>query len=351
MYKKIGIFLDAFLRSEKEQSILLENIIQLKKLNLPILLVSNSKNINQKIIKEVDYFFYDSNDLKFDKNYENYEILTHFKDFQYFRLSFSRPYIQRYGLSVMSNFYKSCSILSSLGFDAMIRFEWDIFFHEDDLVNIGKTIFEFKNKRLGKAYIPCQPATNPYGRGPFVEGLMWIVETKFFLENYPKITCEDDYDNFLIEKLKDRTFLTDSRFLYKTLIENNLKEKIVETDPDICKITKSRMSITSPSNYPKPCTNTTIKYLFKKFNEENKYILFSYNFAYVNPSDPNWEIINYKIKTQKSIFEFTHKVNTENYVYQELNFDADDFPIKIFTDDDYVIFNSKEEIEGTFIAH
>lgn len=346
MYKQPAIFIDAFIRDQKSENILVKNLSQLKKLNVPILLLSNT-TINKNIQEHVDHFVYDKIDLKFKKTYENYEMLSHYIAFGEFKIQFNNLYTQPYGLSVISNHYKCISILDSLGYDVAIKLEWDIFYDDRDLENIKKTIIEFKNGLYNKGYFQCGNPPPWITRGTCVEGFLWMVSTKFFLSTSPKLLCEDDYDNYLTHTLKDRSFLTDARFLYKTLVEKFKDDKIVETDPTICEIKYSTPTEISPANYPYPCSKTTIKYLFKTSNE-NEYVLLSYNLSYINTENPNWETIEYNIETKTQNINITHHVNTDHFHYHSIKILPEEFPIKFTASNDTITYANRDEILGVF---
>ncbi len=347
MYNKPAIFIDAFIRDQKSEKILLKNLIQIKKLNIPILLFSNTI-ISERIQNEVNYIIHDNVDLKFTKNYENYENLTHYHTFDHFKIEFTAPYKQTYGLSVIVNHYKCISILNSLGYDIAIKMEWDIHYDDRDLENIKTLISDFKNGSYNKGYFQCGTPPSWITRGTCVEGFIWAVDTQFFLENFPKLLCEDDYDNYLTNVVKDRSFLTDARFLYKTLVEKFKNDGIVKTDPTLCEMKYSYATEVSPINYPPPCSKTTVRYLFKTQNE-NEYILFTYNRSYVNEQNPNWETVNYTIKTKKQTVNITHNVNTNCFQYGKVTIKPEEFPINLFIDSETVVYNNRNEIIGTFI--
>jgi len=350
MYDKVAIFIDAFIRNKTDEDFLLKNILQIKKLNLPILLISNSV-ISKKIQESVDYFFYDSVDLKFVKKYEDYEDLIYFSTFDHFKIEFLRPYTQPYGLSVMSNHYKSVSILNSIKFEVAVKLEWDVFYDDRDIENIKKTITDFKVGSYNQGYFQCGNPPSWIVKGTCVEPLIWIVSTKFFLENFPKLLCEDDYDNYLINTLNDRSFLTDSRFLYKTLVEKFTNNGIVKTDPNICPILYSKTEKVSPVNYPKPCTTSSLRYLFKNSVSNDEYVLFSNNISTLNPENPNWETINYRIETKYRVIELTHTVNTGMYRYHNLTIYENEFPINLCVNGECIKYTSRNQIEGTYIKY
>lgn len=346
MYKKPAIFIDAFIRDQRSEDIFLKNLPQLKKLGLPILLLSNSA-VSKKIQNEVDYFIHDSADLKYKKVYENYENLLHYVVFGNIKIQFVKPYTQLYGLSVIVNHYKCISILDSLGYDVAVKFEWDVFYDDRDLENIKNAISNFKNGLYNKGYFQCGNPPPWITRGSCVEGFFWMVSTKFFLDASPKLLCEDDYDNYLTYTLKDRTFLTDARFLYKTLVEKFKDDKIVETDPSLCEIKYSTPTEISPANYPYPCSKTTIRYLFKTSNE-NEYVLFSHNLSYINKENPNWETIEYKIETKTQNINITHCVNTDHFHYHTIKILPEEFPIKFTVSNDTITYANRDEIVGSF---
>lgn len=348
MYNKLAIFVDAFIRDPRSEEIFLRNLLQIKKLNLPILLLSNT-TISKKIQDEVNYFVYDSVDLKFQKTYENYEMLAHFIQFENFRIEFNKLYTQPYGLSVMSNHYKCISILNSLGYDAVIKLEWDIFYDNRDLDSIKNFIVDFKNGIYNKGYFQCGNPPAWITRGTCVEGFIWAVDTKFFLENFPKLLCEDDYDSYLTNVVKDRSFLTDARFLYKTLVEKFKNYGTVKTDPSLCEIKHSYATELSPVNYPHPCSKTTIRYLFKTLNE-NKYVLFTKNLSYINEQNPNWATVNYRIKTKTQSINIVHNVNSDCYQYNDINISPNEFPIELSVENETVTYNTRDEIIGIFLT-
>lgn len=150
------IIIDAFTGSDERNSILEQSIIQLKKLNKDILLVSNSI-ISEKIISLVNYFIYDSEDILLPKKMSpifwiaNDKIKLH-------------VFCKSNNLSVTRKFKIALNFLNTLGYSFFYFLLFDSIIHNNDLPlfqqlkdetlnnNNSAFFFEFQDRYDNKYY-------------------------------------------------------------------------------------------------------------------------------------------------------------------------------------------------------
>lgn len=218
------IILDVYIDSDFKNSVYNKAICQLKKFNLPILIISN-KELPSDIISKVDYYFYDKTNLLFEGNYTNYFLLYDTFSDENIEFRGNEPYKQKHGLSVLSNLNKSYKLAHQLGFKYCVHFEADFFVHDDDLNKITNTIDNF--------FINKKKAFFVLGKNVFNKAetcfYFWIVELDFWNKNFVEIFSEKDYANFIYSKNNNYDFEIAERIVYMCF-EEHLKDKnIIET--------------------------------------------------------------------------------------------------------------------------
>lgn len=335
------IIVNVHIIDEYSENIVYTNLLQLKKFNLPIMVSAN--RLSNRIQKLVDHYFISNENLLFKKDYKKYNLVSHYILEPHFSIESRHPYKSPHALSVLSFLYKTVSISKMLNYKYCIIFEWDNIFDDVDIENLKKYYYELINREDKNALVFVY---NHELYGPLVQGHSLITfKNEFFLKNFPRVLCEEDYELFL-KKLNIDRFLTVEEVLYNCLVEPN-KDSVIIYNPDDLKLLGRNTftnRLVNPMNWPKPSTRTTKK-LFCKSDSRNIFYIYSYNNSYINTQCPNFETINYKIKTQSKSHNITHTVNT--FCWQltcPIEILSEEFPIKISVDDCEVIYNSSDDV-------
>jgi hypothetical protein len=143
---------DCFIHNENILSKLELCVTNLRKHNHTILLVSNTI-VPEHILKSVDYYLYNSNNILFEGEYTNSEPVTFWKNLGGLTVNDVLNTIQKHGLPVMVNLFNSLDLAKSLGFTHFQRIEVDDLYSEDGY-NYMSTIplLCFENNKKGVFY-------------------------------------------------------------------------------------------------------------------------------------------------------------------------------------------------------
>ena len=102
--------------------------------------------------------------------------------------------LQKHGLSVMINLFNALDIAKSLGYTHFQRFETDDLYGEESMKwvsRIPETVLS-ENKK-GLFYL------NDYNIPADASFHYFFCEIDYFLEIMPKISCEEDYEKYLVD--------------------------------------------------------------------------------------------------------------------------------------------------------
>jgi FkbM family methyltransferase len=211
---KAAIVTDVFFHTQANYDNFIQYATNMRKTNLPILLMTNSK-FDSKILDYVDYLIYDKENRLFCHEYKNYKHLTLFLSNNLHHFDVPTVGKQRHGLSVLSNFYRSLLFLKSLGFTHIIKTEADCFIEKPDkILETLQTIVD-KNKK-GLIYLH-----NDNG-DLFTSYHVMYFEVDFLLSIFPQINNEQDYRNYI----QTETFISAEELLTK-IVNNKINEIIV----------------------------------------------------------------------------------------------------------------------------
>ena len=146
-YKKNEIIIfDIFLDSDHKINIFKQTLNSVKKLNLPIMVISNF-DVPNYLISQFDYFIYSKENLLFTDSYDEYDkshvSFNHNSKEINFRYEKMFDLKQVYGLSVLSNIHKCTTLAEKLGYKKYIRIEWDFVIIENEYEIIKKMIDDF----------------------------------------------------------------------------------------------------------------------------------------------------------------------------------------------------------------
>jgi hypothetical protein len=350
MYKNPVIYIDVFLKDQACIDIFKKNLVQFKKLSLPIFIVTN-KEFPENIQNDVNHVFYDFNNIFFTKKYDSYETLVHWSSDTNGKISLQDKYCQLYGLSVLSNLYKGAHIIKTIGYDSFIKLEWDYYIGDSDIDLIKKFIDDFKNENYKGKFLSHPNHLLDKTHHVF-SAMVSAVDVDYFILKFPKILNEDDYERYIIQKFKNRDFKTVDRLLYYVLVYENMTDVIVDDSNKFESQLKNSIGNIhiSDVNWSNVFAKTeTSKHVFANFeNEPGNYIFYSHNISYVNPENPNFESIRYDVTTKKRNFSINHTVNTGCWSYNTCTFDDDEFPIKIKCNQKEISYESKNDINVYF---
>jgi glycosyltransferase involved in cell wall biosynthesis len=302
-FKTITI-VDCFVHNENVLNKLELCIDNLKKYNHTILLVSNTI-VPEHIIKNVDYYLYNSNNILFKGEYTNSEPVVFWKEIGQLTTYEIVNTIQKHGLPVMVNLFNSLDLCKSLGFTHFQRVE------VDDL---------YSNK--GYEYITSVPLIcheqNKKGMFYFNEGRdvsfhYFYCEIEYFQQIINRINCEEDYKNYLQNNGYGTDFINVEKYLYDNI---NRKDYglIIRKDGEI--------DMNSDFQGTEWNTETTVSNVSSKFNGcstklynisgQDSIMLLSYNYNHFRSERKI--VVNYIDGSLETIYH-----GLENYGHWSFN--------------------------------
>ena len=166
MMKKNCVVLFSHADTSEKERILLESVLKLKKLDLPIILVSHSK-IPPEIQDLVDYSLYEKNNLvlkETDFFNEDLPITEANYNTQYFFSGIStRCYVHKksYGPAVINLYINGFNIAKYLGFDYAILWEYDYQLNEISRERLSEFLVQVNETNTDGFFIPCRIAGVP----------------------------------------------------------------------------------------------------------------------------------------------------------------------------------------------
>lgn len=292
-YVKTALTTDVFFHTEDNLRNFIEYSNNMKKTNLPLLLMTNSK-FDSSVLNHVDYLIYDKENRLFEHTYDNYSTLILYYVTDWGRYNIPTPAKQKHGLSVLSNFYRSLVYLKSLGYTHVIKTEADCRIKETDkIIEILNDMIEKDKKSL--VYIH-----NDNGL-LFTSFHIMYFEIDFLLSLFPQINNEKDYRDFI----KNNSFLPAEEFLTKLLIPH--QEKIIIKDS---KYIFTDYGDSVWNTFMTPLESEKLKYgyiaeVFKTLDADNNLAENFFTTAVINlaSSDKNTGIFEIKIDDKPA---FTH---------------------------------------------
>lgn len=297
--KTISI-IDCFIHDKNIEVNLINLISKLKSIDQKILLISNTTP-NKEVIDLVDYFFYDSRNQLFKKEYPGVIDVDFWTNHGSFTVHNLKSGLQKHGLSVLINLFNALKLAKSLGYTHFQRFETDDLFGPKSLQWIKKIPLEIHlSGKRGLFYI------NPYNRPPDASFHYFYCEIDTFLEYMPTITSEEDYERFLLDVQGTRDF---------KIVEEYLYNNIGKAGYDILDIRegKTQMSIDFPDtvwNTVVSSSNLPEKYkgcvsgIYKKINQTNEVVGYClYTSSYLDKSFDRLLKVNFQ---NGEVMEYRH---------------------------------------------
>lgn len=329
MQKDAVLIFDAFLNSSLRIEVFEKTLKSVQKLGLPIMVISNSK-IPEYLSNQLDYFIYSKDNILFSDSYDKYPKNRFFMDHSYVTYIYEKEYKQKHGLSVLSNLKIASNFAESLGFKKFIRMEWDFIISEKNIDFLNKTINDFiKNDK--RAFF----LLNPYNNNDLVDisFWFWMVDIKFWNENFPNIHSEEQYKQFISHKNKENFFETAERILFLAFENKLTNDEFILEENFSCHFEESKINaIINDSNFDFPSDDSCCRGLTKIIKNgkiTGQLALFTWN-RYKKETDN----CLYEIKFTDHEIKINHSVVTYNWTYSIIdNFDENKFPILLKVND------------------
>jgi len=309
-HKTITI-VDSFVYNDAIRKKLSDTLDWMKEDGHDVLLVSNT-SVDKEILSKVKFYLYDHRNQLFSEKYERGANLVDF--WKVFNASFEMhdvvPVLQKHGLSVLVNLFNALIYAKAQGYTHFQRFEVDDLFGKKSREYI-KNVPEMCVNENKKGLFYYNEENSP----PDISFHYFYCEIDSFLSKVPRISCEQDYVEYLKKYHNNKEFRIVEVFVYDNLKRNGDSEFITKLGEknmyvDLCDTHwNTETSISSfDAKYGK-CTTTL--YYVNEYNKEthlykrgNTYILLTYSYH----SDKT----NRKIKLLKNNGE-------EFYIYHETN--------------------------------
>jgi glycosyltransferase involved in cell wall biosynthesis len=282
---KVITIVDSFVYNDAIRKKLSDALDWMKEDGHDVLLVSNT-SVDKEILSKVKFYLYDHRNQLFSEKYEQGANLVDFwKVFNdWFEMHDIVPVLQKHGLSVLVNLFNALIYAKAQGYTHFQRFEVDDLFGKKSREYI-KNVPEMcasENKK-GLFYY------NEEDSQPDISFHYFYCEIDSFLSKVPRISCEQDYVEYLKKYHNNKEFRIVEVFVYDNLKRNGDSEFITKLGEknmyvDLCDTHwNTETSVSSfDSKYGK-CT--TKLYYVNEYNKEtnlykrgNTYILLTYSY-------------------------------------------------------------------------
>jgi len=271
--KTISI-IDCFVHDAKVESNLIECINRLKSNGQDVFLVSNT-SIKKEIIDMVDYHFYDSRNQLFKKDYPDVKDVDFWSDKGNFTVHNLKSGLQKHGLSVLVNLFNVLDIAKNIGYTHFQRFETDDLYGENSMLwisQIPETVI--KNDKKGLFYL------NESNYPKDASFHYFFCEIDHFMKIMPRISKEEDYEDYLMNIQGSRDFKIVEAYIYDNLDKGSvlIREGNIEMKSDFPDTTWN--TVVSVSNLPtkyKGCISDIYRKLDNAGNHTG-YCLYSQNY-------------------------------------------------------------------------
>ena len=234
------IIINAFPNNEQKISLLTNQVENLKKLNLPILIISGCQ-IPRHIIEQIDYYIINTDNERLEKDF-SYKINN---------MGVKGPVIEwvNYGdnglyfhttnvnCTIVSNIKKSFELAKSLGFKTALYTEDDNIFNENSfqfIYNTLRTLNETDKKIAGDKWFLKDVPALPYD----------IVHTTFFFSNIETLLDIFEIPSNKVDWYKDENILKYK--LYKTL--EGVFYELLEPHSDIFLDVRNELKVIEEEN-------------------------------------------------------------------------------------------------------
>jgi glycosyltransferase involved in cell wall biosynthesis len=271
--KTISI-IDCFVHDVKVESNLIECINRLKSNGHDIFLVSNT-SIKKEILDMVDYHFYDSRNQLFKKDYQGVSDVDFWSNQGHFTVHNLKSGLQKHGLSVLVNLFNALDIAKNIGYTHFQRFETDDLYGVKSMEWISQIPeMVITNGKKGLFYL------NESNYPKDASFHYFFCEIDYFMKTMPRISKEEDYENYLINLQGTRDFKIVEAYLYDNLDKDSvlIREGNTEMKSDFTDTVWN--TVVSASNLPtkyKGCLSGIYRIL-NKDGAHSGYCLYSHNY-------------------------------------------------------------------------
>ena len=271
--KTISI-IDCFVHDAKVESNLIACINRLKLNGQDVFLVSNT-SIRKEILDRVDYHFYDSRNQLFKKDYPDVKDVDFWSDQGHFTVHNLKSGLQKHGLSVLVNLFNVLDIAKNIGYTHFQRFETDDLYGIKSMEWISQIPeMVIKNDKKGLFYL------NESNYPKDASFHYFFCEIDHFMKTMPRISKEEDYEDYLINIQGSRDFKIVEAYLYDNLDKDSvlIREGNLEMCSDFSDTTWN--TVVSVSNLPtkyKGCISGIYRKLDNAGNHTG-YCLYSQNY-------------------------------------------------------------------------
>jgi hypothetical protein len=191
---RFAIHIHLFLTSREAELTAYNNLRKLKKAGFTII-VTSPKALPADFYDLIDFFYFDRENQLFKENYEDIKPIVQWFANSIFTLNFVIQKIQPHGLAVLRSMIKGCQVSKMIGFEYIIRFEYDDLFGKESIKKLKEKIDLVINE--GYDFYLYK---NDYGenkeRSDISVHLMFY-KCDSFLSVFEKIKNETDYNKAL----------------------------------------------------------------------------------------------------------------------------------------------------------
>lgn len=255
--QKSVVIIDCYAHSKEVEEKLYNCVQNLKRFKQDIMLISNTV-IDKKVISFVDYYIYDSQNRLFTNGKYKADSIVLYNINDQIEIYEYVSGIQRHGLSVMRNLFKSIKIAKSYGYTHFHRVEVDDIMGNNSLDTISliprlnfNGVFYFNENDISFHYM--------------------YSSIDFFLDNVKEINEEQDYYEYLRDEMKSDKFRNVEEFVRHNLDKADLSNIKIRKGSEMDKEFPDTMwnTETSSSNLESKYNNCTTR-IYKILNSANE---------------------------------------------------------------------------------
>jgi len=217
------IIVNAYINTPEKENTLYQSLLQLKKLELPILIVASSI-LSTRIVELCDYYIYDKEN--FLLPIERSPLYWYADDTESVHL-----YNKGIGYLIIKRLNLALHFIKNLEFDNFLFLEYDNIFHDDDLIKIENMFSSLKEKG---AFL-CQVSSS------WLETRIFAGNVDFFIKNIPMPKRYEEWISIEPYASTNETI----EMIFPLLFQNHMNS--IETTPGYNKdyFTKSEIDLFS----------------------------------------------------------------------------------------------------------
>lgn len=211
------IHIHLYLTSKETELTALNNLKTLKSHGFKIL-VTSAKIIPLDFYQYIDHFYYDSENQMLELEYKKAGPLVWWYSTENIKFNFVVDGFQKHGLAVLRSMIKGCHIANGLGYENIIRFEFDDLFGKKSINLIKEICREIEDKKYD-----FYTYKNDYG-GERVDVSTHLIfySCKSFLKLFGRIKNEYDYKEYLEELGIPNEAIILEEFIYRYIQKHKL---------------------------------------------------------------------------------------------------------------------------------